>query len=135
MPQLSTTVRNARLDAVETAIGTSPILRIFTGSAPANTGAASSGTELVEITLPSDWAAAASSASKALAGSWTDTAGADGTAGHYRIFASDGTTCHLQGNCGVSGSGAEMILSSTSITTLQTVTVISYTMSEPEGSV
>ena len=34
--QYSTTVRNAKLDAIETAISTSPILTIRTGAAPAH---------------------------------------------------------------------------------------------------
>ncbi len=76
---LSVQVRNARLDAIETTIGTSPIMRLFTGSAPASTAAADSGTEIVAITLPSDWLAAAAGGSIALAGTWTGTAGASGT--------------------------------------------------------
>jgi len=46
--QLSVTARNARLDAIETAVGTSPILRIRTGAAPANCAAADAGTVLAE---------------------------------------------------------------------------------------
>lgn len=38
--QLSVTVRNARLDAIETAVGTSARLKIWTGAAPANCAAA-----------------------------------------------------------------------------------------------
>ena len=82
--QLSTTVRNARLDQIESTIGTSPILRIRTGSAPANCGAADSGTVLAALTLPSDWMAAAASGSKAKSGTWQDTsADATGTAAHF----------------------------------------------------
>lgn len=127
MPRLSTTVRNARLDAIESAIGTSAILRIFTGSPPPELSDASSGTELVEITLPSDWAAAASGGSKALAGSWTGTASADGTPGYYRIFDSSGTTCHIQG---LVGPGQEMVLNSATISNLQVVTIVSYTLTD-----
>lgn len=130
MPQLSADARNDRLDALETTIGTSAVLRIFTGSPPANCATASSGTELVEIELPSNWLADASSGSKALAGAWADTAAADGTAGYYRIFESTGTTCHIQGVCSASGGGGEMVLNNTSITTGQTVTVVSYTLTE-----
>jgi hypothetical protein len=130
MPQLSTTIRNGILDLIESTLGTSPILRIYTGDAPAGVGDASTGTLLVEITLPSNWMADASSGSKVLAGSWTDTAEADGTAGYYRLFESTGTTCSLQGTCsGTSGSG-EMRLNSTGggLENGQTVTVVSYTL-------
>lgn len=130
--QLSTAARNARLDAIETTISTAPILRIYTGAAPANCAAANSGTELVEITLPSDWLDAASGGSKALAGSWTDTAGATAdltsTPGHYRIFASDGTTCHMQGGAG--GAGQEIVLNNPSIASGQTVTVTAFTVTD-----
>lgn len=125
--QKSTTLRNAELDQGESTIGTTPVLKIFTGSPPANCGAANSGTELVSMDLPSDWAAAASSGSKAKSGTWSDTAIADGTAGHWRLYASDGTTCHMQGTCSASGGGGDMILDNTSIATGQTVTVSTFT--------
>jgi len=60
--QFSTTVNNAILDAIETTIGTSPKWRGYTGAMPANCAAAATGTLLVEISCPSDWAAAASGA-------------------------------------------------------------------------
>lgn len=96
--QFSTAARNAALDAIETAAGTSCILRIRSGSAPANCAAARSGTVLATLNLPSDWLAAASSGSKAKSGTWEDTsADATGTAGHFEIMDSTGTTCHIQG--------------------------------------
>ena len=58
--QFSTTFRNALLDQLETTVGTSAVIQIFTGSAPANCGTADSGTKLIEFDLASDWAAAAS---------------------------------------------------------------------------
>ena len=66
--QLSVTSRNARLDAIETNIGTNPVLDFRTGSQPANCALANSGTQLGQITLPSDWLAVASSGSKAKLG-------------------------------------------------------------------
>jgi hypothetical protein len=105
--QLSVAVRNARLDAIETAIGTSPIMRIRTGSVPASCAAADAGTVLASLTLPSDWMAAASSGSKSLSGTWQDLlADASGTAAHFRIYDSGGSTCHLQGTVTVTGAAA-----------------------------
>ena len=66
--QLSAAVRNAMLDAIETTIGTSAVLKIRTGAAPASVATADSGTVLATLTLPSDWMAAASSGSKAKSG-------------------------------------------------------------------
>jgi hypothetical protein len=57
--QYSVAVRNARLDQVETTIGTGPLLKIFSGAVPANCAAADPAGLLCAITLPSDWMAAA----------------------------------------------------------------------------
>ena len=127
--QLSVSVRNARLDAIESTIGTSPILKIRTGAAPANCAAADTGTVLATMTLPSDWAAAASSGAKALSGTWQDSsADATGTAAHFRIYDSGGTTCHIQGTVGTSG--ADLNLDSTSITSGQSVTITSFSLTD-----
>jgi hypothetical protein len=99
--QLSTAVRNARLDTVESTIGTSAQLKVRTGAPPANCAAADTGTVLASMTLPADWMAAAAAGSKALSGTWQDaSADATGTAGHFRIYDSAGTTCHVQGTAG-----------------------------------
>ena len=99
--QYSTAVRIARLDAVESTIGASALLTIRTGAPPSNCGAANSGTVLATINLPSDWMAAASAAgnvvTKAMTGTWQDaSADASGTAAHFRIHDTAGTTCHMQ---------------------------------------
>jgi len=102
MLQTSVAVGNAQLDAIETAVGTAPILRIYSGSLPADAAAAlSSNPLLAEGTLPSDWMAAASSRSKAKAGTWTltgQTTAGTGTGGTFwRLLKADGTTCVAQG--------------------------------------
>ena len=127
--QYSVTVRNAQLDAVETTVGTAPLLRIYSGSAPANCAAAASGTLLAEATLPSDWMAAANSGTKALSGTWQDaSANATGTAGHWRLYDSGGTTCHAQGTVTATGGGGDMTLDNTSIASGQSVTITSFTI-------
>jgi len=129
--QLGTTVRNARLDQIETTIGTSPILKIRTGAAPANCGTADSGTVLATLTLPSDWMAAASSGSKAKSGTWEDTsADAAGTAAHFRIYDSGGSTCHLQGTVTATGGGGDMTLDNAVLAAGQDVTVTSFTLTD-----
>lgn len=128
--QFSTTARNAALDAIETAIGTSAVLKIRSGSAPADCGTADSGTVLATLTLPSDWLAAASSGSKSKSGTWEDaSADATGTAAHFRIYASDGTTVHMQGTITATGGGGDMTLDNTSIASAQQVTITSFTLS------
>jgi hypothetical protein len=127
--QLSTSVRNAQLDAIETAVGTSAVLKIRTGSAPANVGTADSGTVLATLNLPSDWMAAASSGSKAKSGTWEDTSADNaGTAAHFRIYASDGTTAHIQGTVTATGGGGDMTLDNVVIAAAQAITITSFSL-------
>lgn len=128
--QLSVLARNARLDAIETTAGATAKLRILSGAQPANCGTAQSGTLLCEITLPADYLAAASAGSKAKAGTWTGTAAASGTAAHFRIVDTAGTTCHLQGSITATSGGGDMELDNTSIATSQTVTVNTFTLTD-----
>lgn len=127
--QCSATVRNARLDALETAVGAGPILKIRTGAPPANCAAADTGTVLASATLPADWMNDASGGSKTLKGTWQDgSADATGTAAHFRIYDSGGSTCHLQGTITATGGGGDMTLDSTSITSGQVVTISTFTL-------
>jgi hypothetical protein len=129
--QLSVAVRNARLDAIETNIGTSAILRIRSGAPPATCATADSGTVLATLNLPSDWMAAAASGSKALSGTWQDlSADAAGTAGHFRIYDSGGTVCGIQGTVTATGGGGDMTLDNTSIASAQQVTITSFTLTD-----
>ncbi len=124
--QNSVAVRNARLDSDESTIGPAPIMTIRTGAQPVDCAAANSGTVLATLTLPSDWMSAASGGTKTKAGTWQDaSADATGTAAHYRIHDSTGTTCHEQGSIGV-GTG-DLQVDSTSFTAGQSFTITSYT--------
>ena len=125
--QLSVTLRNAGLDAYEVAVGTSAVLKIRTGAQPADVATADSGTVLATLSLPSDWMAAAASGAKAKAGTWEDAAAdATGTAAHYRIYASDGTTPHLQGSVTATGGGGDMTVDNVSLAAGQQFIVTSY---------
>jgi hypothetical protein len=121
----STAVVNARLDAIESTIGTAPTLEIRTGAPPANCAAADSGTVVATVTLPSDWMSAASAGVKAKLGTWEDTsADATGTAGHFRIKA--GATCHIQGTVTATGGGGDMTVDNTSFAAGQDFIVTSF---------
>lgn len=122
----SATVRNAVANARETTIGTAPLLRIYAGTVPANAAASiGAATLLVEMTLPSDWLAAASGGAKAKSGTWSGVAGATGTATFYRIWDSADTTCHRQGDI-----QADLTLDTTSIVSGRTVTIVSGSFTE-----
>lgn len=127
--QYSVAVRNARLDAVESTVGTSARLKIRTGAAPANCAAADSGTVLADITCPSDWMAAAAAGAKALLGTWQDlSADAAGNAAHFRIYASDGTTCHIQGTVTATGGGGDMTVDNIVFALAQVFNVTGFTL-------
>jgi hypothetical protein len=129
--QLSVAVRNARLDAIETTIGTSAVLKIRTGAQPASCATADSGTVLATLNLPSDWMAAAASGSKAKSGTWEDTsADATGTAAHWRLYASDGTTCHAQGTVTATGGGGDLTVDNVSFASGQAFTVTGFTLTD-----
>lgn len=125
--QLSTAVRNAQIDALETSVGTAPKLRLYAGAAPANCAAAEAGTLLAELTLPSDWEAAAASGSKTLLGGpWAGAASASGTIGHFRLYDGAGTTCHMQGSVGQAS--GDMPFDNPAIVTGQAVSISTFTI-------
>lgn len=127
--QFSVAVRNAMLDAIEVTGGTGAILRIRSGAPPANCATADSGTVGATMTLATDWMSGASGGAKALLGSWADSsADASITAGHFRIYASDGTTVIMQGTVTATGGGGDLTLDSVTITSTQSVTITSFTL-------
>lgn len=127
--QYSVAVRNAKLDAFETTVGTAAILTIKSGAAPATCATANSGTVLATCTLPSDWMAAASGGTKALLGTWQDTsADATGTAAHFRIHDSGGVACHAQGTVTLTGGGGDMTVDNTSFASGQAFSVTTFTL-------
>lgn len=129
--QLAVSTRNARLDAIETDAGVSAILKIRTGAQPATCATADAGTVLATMTLPSDWLAAAAAGAKAKSGTWQDaSADAAGTAGHFRIYKSDGTTCQMQGSVTATGGGGDMTLDNVVIAAAQVVTITGFTLTD-----
>lgn len=128
--QLSSTVRDARLDAVETTVGASPFLDLRTGAQPANCASADAGTELAHIALPSDWMAAASGGSKAKLGTWQGTGAAAGDAAHFRIKNNADTVCHMQGSVTATSGGGDIELDNVTIAVSQTVTITTFTLTD-----
>lgn len=129
--QLAVATRNSRLDAIETEIGASAILKLRTGSAPANCAAADTGTVVATINLPADWMAAASGGSKAKSGTWQD-ASADnaGTVEHFRIYDSGGSVCHMQGTVTITGGGGDLTLDNNVVLATQTITITAFTLTD-----
>lgn len=126
--QYSVAVRTAEVGSIEGTVGTSAKLQIRTGTQPANCAAAASGTLIAELSLPSDWMAAAASGAVAKTGTWSGTASNAGTAAHFRIYDSAGTTCHMQGTAGESGDTPDLVLDNKVITSGQTITISTFTI-------
>lgn len=122
----STTVRNAMLDAITTAIGGSGLLRIYDGSRPASGGAAT--TLLAELALSATAAPAASGGVLTFSAITQDSsANATGTATWGRITTSGGTFVI---DFSISTSGSDLNMTTTSIVVTQPVSVTSYVITE-----
>jgi hypothetical protein len=120
----STAIRNARLDAVATAVGASGLLRFYDGSRPATGGSAT--TLLAELTCNATFAPSASGGTLTLNAITSDTAAnATGTATWFRVVTSGGTFC-IDGNVGTSGSDLNM--NTTSFVLNAAVAVTSFTI-------
>lgn len=126
--QYSVAVNNARLDAFETAIGTTPKLRLYTGTVPANCAAAATGTLIADIDLPSDWMAPAAGGSKAMSGTWSGVGAAAGNVGYFRIVNSAGTVTHMQGTASGTGGGGDMVLVNVNVAIGQPIEVDYFTI-------
>lgn len=118
---LNTTLRNNRADQITSFTGTSAKLRIYTA------GYAS---QLVELICnASAFAPAASGGTLTLNTISVGAATASGTAAVARIYKSDGTTLVMEGLT-VATSGANINLSTTSITLNDLVSVSAATITE-----
>ena len=128
------------------------ILFIFGGTRPGTADLTEGSTALVEITKSSGaftpgtdtnginfGDATAGKVSKAAAETWSGSAGSTGTAVWFRFYSNAETTgasdtaIRFDGSCGVSGSGADLIMSSTTITSGGTETIDTFDIELPDG--
>lgn len=137
--QLSTTARTGAVTAIATAIyaaGGTPSMVIYSGTEPANAAAALSGSTVL---ASGNLAATASAEFSEAAGAMsivsnlvlTGQSGAGtGTPGTFFRVLDSASACHMQGTVGATGSGADLILPTTTIATGMTVTITSDTVTE-----
>lgn len=129
--QASEVIRNARLNAIESAIGTSPILRIYSGIAPSNCAGSATGTLLAQMTLPSDWLGSASGGNISKLGVWEDaSANTTGEAGYFRIYNSAGSVCHMQGSVTLTGYAGELMFDDISFVLGDPVTIATFVITD-----
>lgn len=111
--QSSVVVRNAEADSWTTSVGNGAKIRLYDGTIPADVAASITGNMLVEWTGASPFGPSASSGVLSPTLPSGVNASAAGTATHWRVYKSDGTTAVFQGTAGTSGT--DMILVSATI--------------------
>ena len=134
MTRISQEVANAGLDAgldlIDVGAGTNGTLELRTGSAPTNISDAATGTLLATIDLAATAFGAASSGSASANGTPLETtAGASGTIGYGRVLDADGNPRIDEDDVGTSGNN--ITVNTTEVVSGATVTVNSFTVSQP----
>jgi hypothetical protein len=122
--QYGTTLRNNQVSQIQTTVGASGTLKIFSGAEPANCAAADPTGLLATIVLPASFLTSSGGVTT-IAGSWSVAASGGGAGTNalcFRMY--DGSSvCHVQGNC-----STDLVLNNPNIATGQTVTVTSFTV-------
>ena len=118
--------RDAQQQGLITYAGTGALIKIYSGTQPANANTAISSQTLLASLPVSGSFGTDSNGTITLSAVTAATAVATGTASFFRIFKSDGTTVVMDGSVGTSA--ADMILDNTSIATGQTVSITSGTI-------
>lgn len=118
------------LDALTSALGANAVVKFYSGSVPANVGAALSGNTLIASLPMSATAAAAASGGVWTASSITSDANADasGTISFWRAETSGGVAV-IQGTAGVSG--ADINLNAVVVAAGAQVSITSWTITAP----
>jgi hypothetical protein len=141
--KISTGLANKKLDTGSVkSIMAGGLIKIYTGTEPADADAAVTGTLLVTISIGStgtginfDTAAAAGVLAKAPAETWSGVNAATGTAGYFRHVASGDTGASSTTQARIQGSvgtvGADLNLTSVSLVSGATQTIDFYTVAEP----
>lgn len=123
--QYSVTHRTNAMTQLATDVGTSAVIKIWTGTVPANCGTTDSGTLLVTFAGNVTQFGTAAAGVLTVSAIANAVAGNTGTAGYFRVYpsAATGTNAVMQGTVGV-----DMTLTNTSITSGQTCAFTSMTV-------
>jgi hypothetical protein len=125
----NTNIRNVEAAAIMAEFN-GGTLQIRTGTQPASANSSASGTLLGTITLPNPCVGSASGGSVALAGSWTTTAVATGTAGWGRFISASGDR---RLDVSIAESGADLDIDNDAIETGGTITVTAFSLGTASG--
>lgn len=128
--RISTGLRNQLANSVGGSFD-SDTLEIRVGTQPASADDTVSGSLLVQMTLPADAFGAANAGAIQKNGTWQDTSANDtGIAGWFRLKNGD-DTLRIDGSVTVTGGGGNLTLNSISIVAGGTVTVTSFSITQP----
>jgi hypothetical protein len=129
--QYSVAVRNARNDAIETAIGATAKLYFFSGAKPATCADADPSGLLATLTLPADWMQDSANGIKAKSvAAWSGVGSGAGNAASFRVKDNAGTTCHIQGTVTVTGGGGDLTLDNINIAIGQAITINTFQITD-----
>lgn len=124
--QYSNGTRDAQQQGLITYAGTGSLIKLYTGTQPANANTALSGnTLLVTLTIAGAFGTD-SNGTLTFSTVTNGTAVASGTATFFRIYKSDGTTVVMDGSVGTSS--ADLVLNTTTVATNDTVAISSGTI-------
>jgi hypothetical protein len=122
--QYGATLRNNQVSQIQTTVGATGRLVIFSGAEPANCAAADPTGVLATIALPAAFLTSTGGVTT-IAGTWSVAASGTGTAASFRMYDTpvSAGVCHVQGN-----TTTDLVLNNQSITSGQTVTVTSFSV-------
>ena len=130
--QFDTTTRNDWLTTLNTQLGASAILLVYSGSPPANCAAGATGTLLSNGVRgnAAGWGAVASGVLTAAAIASDPNATGTGIAGYFR-WTDASSNVRMQGTVSAPAGGGDLVLSTTNITAGDTVAITSWTITAP----
>lgn len=125
--QYSIAARTAQMSQLNTTIGISAQIILYSGAVPANVGTAPTGTLIVQFAGNATAFGSAATAVLTASAVASVNATAAGVAGYYRINTSAGVAV-TQGTITGTGGGGDMILTNTNIAASQTCNFTSLTV-------
>jgi len=118
--------------SANTLLGATASLRLYSGTAPADADTALSGnTLLATLALAATPVSSTTSGVATLGAIASAAAAATGTASFWRILASDGTTCHYQGDVTATGGSGSLLIATVSIVAAATISCSAGTITLP----
>lgn len=133
MPSYQNAVRNARMDAITTALGTTAYLEVFTGSPPGKTSNvfnADSGTKLASLAMSNPAAGATVNGLLTFNAITSATALASGTPGYYRKKTAQNGAASTVIEEGTAGVGSGELNFNSTVASGGTASITSDTLTE-----